>query len=285
MHLRKNIQLTGAEGRPFLMDLYTSDNPKGHLIILCHGFKGFKDWGCWHEMAKYFTGEGYHFIKFNYSHNGTTVDHPMEFEDLDAFGRNTFSKELIDLGKVIQRAESLREKGELDFDKLHLIGHSRSGPIVIVKGLEDDRVATVTTWAGVSDLKGMLTRHMIEEWKRNGVIYIANARTGQQMPLSYDLYLDYMEQEYRFDLAKVEVKRRPPMHFLHGDQDEAVPYSAALELKSFFPWAKVDIIPETGHTFDCRHPQSEPLPPAAMKLLTLSSEWILSTESGGKGTI
>ncbi|WP_435524823.1 hypothetical protein [Chryseobacterium indoltheticum] len=37
-------------------------------------------------------------VKFNFSHNGTTVEDPENFADLEAFGNNNYSKELSDLG-------------------------------------------------------------------------------------------------------------------------------------------------------------------------------------------
>ena len=275
MNIRPNIHLTGAGNRPFLLDLYVADTPNGHLLIFCHGFKGFKDWGGWHEMAKYFASNGFHFVKFNFSHNGTTPDAPLDFDDLTAFGNNTFSKELFDLECVLDWVEQEKESGRLDYQHIHLIGHSRSGPIVLVKGQESPRIASVTTWAGVADLKGMLTRHTIEIWKKEGVIYIANARTNQQMPLFFSLYEDYMSNESRLDLDLLPKSRPIPIHIIHGDIDQAVPVEAADQLQSFFSRAKVDIIKGADHTFGCKHPQDTPLTEAARELITLTSSFIL----------
>ena len=40
------------------------------------------------------------FVKFNFSHNGTTLESPSDFKDLESFGNNNFSKELYDLIKL-----------------------------------------------------------------------------------------------------------------------------------------------------------------------------------------
>ena len=82
---------------------YTNDYKK--IIIFSHGFKGFKDWGPFNEIAKYFASLDYIFVKFNFSHNGTSVDDALNFVDLDSFGNNNFSKELDDLGLVIDFVE------------------------------------------------------------------------------------------------------------------------------------------------------------------------------------
>ena len=71
------------------------------IVIFCHGYKGFKDWGAWNLMAEAFAEAGFFFIKFNFSHNGGTVEQPIDFPDLEAFGNNNYTKELDDLESVI----------------------------------------------------------------------------------------------------------------------------------------------------------------------------------------
>ena len=98
----KDIIINGSGKNPILLDVtFNSDyNPK-KIIIFCHGFKGFKDWGPFNELADYFALQGFVFVKFNFSYNGTTVKKPLEFKDLDSFGNNNFCIELDDLGLVI----------------------------------------------------------------------------------------------------------------------------------------------------------------------------------------
>src|ERR1700710_2178612 len=104
--IKKEIfTIPGAKGRNMLMDLtYDDAHPKAPLVIFAHGFKGFKDWGSHNLMANYFVEHGYRFLKFNFSHNGTTPDKPLDFADLIAFSENTFSIELDDLNAVIDFA-------------------------------------------------------------------------------------------------------------------------------------------------------------------------------------
>lgn len=92
-------------------------------------------------MAQEFAKSGYLFVKYNFSHNGTTVNNQVEITELDAFGKNNFSLELFDLGCVIDfivSTENLAE--EIDSDKLFLIGHSRGGAITLLKVAEDSRI-------------------------------------------------------------------------------------------------------------------------------------------------
>jgi predicted dienelactone hydrolase len=99
---KKDIVLQSPHGRPFLADVfYVANEQKKPVVILSHGFSGFKDWGSFDLVAGTFAEAGFVFVKHNFSHDGTTIDHPVDFVDLEAFGNNNFTKELDDLGVVI----------------------------------------------------------------------------------------------------------------------------------------------------------------------------------------
>ena len=40
------------------------------VVVCCHGFKGFKDWGCWPSVAIKIAEAGFAVITFNFSRNG-----------------------------------------------------------------------------------------------------------------------------------------------------------------------------------------------------------------------
>src|SRR6056297_3498830 len=94
----ENLIYSGADDRMSPFDVFLSgsgaDKP---LVVFAHGYKGFKDWGAWHLVGKAFAEAGFDFLKFNFSHNGGTVAEPIDFPDLHAFSRNTYTKELEDL--------------------------------------------------------------------------------------------------------------------------------------------------------------------------------------------
>ena len=110
MNVIKNFVLNRTIKKPIVIDVYSSHkNKPAPVIIFCHGYKGFKDWGAWSLMAEQFAIEGFHFIKFNFSHNGGTMDTPIDFPDLEAFGQNNYSKELEDLKALIDKIEGDEE--------------------------------------------------------------------------------------------------------------------------------------------------------------------------------
>lgn len=71
------------------------------LILLAHGFKGFKDWGPWPLLSEQIASEGFCLCKFNFSFNGVVPDNLNEITDAEVFGYNNFSKELDDLDRLL----------------------------------------------------------------------------------------------------------------------------------------------------------------------------------------
>ena len=61
--IKKKFVIESGGSRPIVGDLtYINSNQEKDLIIFCHGYKGFKDWGCWNLMANKFVSSGFHFL-------------------------------------------------------------------------------------------------------------------------------------------------------------------------------------------------------------------------------
>ena len=162
--------------RNFLIDFF-GERKKAPLIIFSHGFKGFKDWGLFNQIAEYFVKQGFSFAKYNFSHNGTTLKNPTEFLALEAFGNNNYSKELDDLDLVIDYLITQKKiESFIDLSKIYLIGHSRGGGISILKSIDNKKVKKLITWSSPVDFSNRFTLDLTK-WKKEGVIYVLNGRT------------------------------------------------------------------------------------------------------------
>ncbi len=264
MITQKNILLTSESGRPFLLDYYLpEDTANCPLVIFAHGFKGFKDWGCWHLMATEFVNAGYAFVKFNFSHNGTTPAQPLEFGDLEAFGQNNYTKELQDLDSVLNWVETSSNwphPNSIDNNRIALIGHSRGGGISIIKASNDERIKALITWAAVAslDYSWHKKKEQIKEWKEAGVLRALNGRTKQMMPLYYQLFEDFVANENTYNTEVALQKRTDlPMLIIHGSADPAVPFAAAEQLKKWRPKAELIRLDGADHVFGGKHPWPE----------------------------
>ncbi|WP_224487967.1 alpha/beta hydrolase family protein [Robertkochia flava] len=249
--------LEGKHERPIPLDLYTPKQQNGDLAVFCHGYKGFKDWGCWDLVAREFVREGVSFLKFNFSHNGGTIEQPIDFPDLEAFALNNFTKEMDDLQTVIEwvcgdGASRVESENTVN---IHLIGHSRGGGIVTLKAAEENRVATVTSWAGVSDFKSRFAdKKALDYWRANGVIYVENSRTKQQLPHYYQFYEDFVANEERFTIRAAATSLDLPHLIVHGTEDPTVDLKEAMALKSWNPDARLHVIEGADHVFGGKHP-------------------------------
>ncbi len=270
----KNIVLKGIHGKPIVTDVYFKDDGQAKpIVIFCHGYKGFKDWGAWDVMAKTFAAAGFFFIKFNFSHNGGTVTQPIDFPDLEAFGANNYSIELDDLGKVIDWIHTSETfKRQIETQKLYLIGHSRGGGIVTIKAEEDQRIHKVVTYAGVSDYaKRNPTGDALDAWRNTGVRYVKNGRTQQDMPHDYQFYEDFIANETRLTIKRAVSQLKIPYLIVHGDADTSVLIEEAQDLFWWYPLSQLEVIPNADHVFNTKHPWDKEAPSAALKTVITST--------------
>jgi len=266
----KNIIIPGADKLPITLDIFfVKEQEQKPVVIYAHGFNGFKDWGNFDLIAEKFLAAGYVFVKFNFSHNGTTPETPEEFTNLEAFGNNNYTKQLTDLQLVMDWVCDPGNKYQsiLDIDNIFLIGHSMGGGIAILYAAEDKRVKKLITWASISECKtpwGSWPVDKMDEWKQTGVAWYHNSRTHQQMPMYYQLYEDYIQNRERLDIQKAIGQLDIPVLICHGTADPAVPVESAYTLKNRQPSAQL-FINDSDHVFGRKHPWTDHELPAAMK--------------------
>ncbi len=261
-----NIRLQNPETRDFLADaFYPETDEKLPLVIFVHGYKGYKDWGAWNLMAEKLAEAGFFFVKFNASHNGTTVEDPYHFADLEAFGNNNYSKELSDLGVVI---DHFVKAPQVDDQKIILIGHSRGGGISIIKTYEDERINGLITLASVDTLERFPKDEALENWKKEGVYYVLNGRTQQEMPHYYQFYEDFENNIHRFDVERATEMAKAYVLVIHGTDDESVNVKNAEHLHILNPNSELFLVENADHTFGSKEPWTEKELPENLSIVT-----------------
>ncbi|MGY4538559.1 pimeloyl-ACP methyl ester carboxylesterase [Mucilaginibacter sp. UYNi724] len=260
MIVKQHYTIPGAKGRGMAADItYDTLHPYAPLVIFAHGIRGFKDWGAHNLVANYFAENGFRFLKFNFSHNGTTADKPTEFADLIAFSDNTFSFELEDLKSVIDFACGGSAIPRVK--SVYVIGHSLGGGISIVKTAEDKRIAKLVTMAAISSFHNLWPKDAEKQWRLQGVMYMKNSRTGQNMPYKSSLLKDLDDNPTRLDIPLRASEITQPWLIIHGDADTSVPLSHAELLYGAQPLAQLVVIPTADHVFNASEPyQSAELP-------------------------
>lgn len=272
---KKDIIIEGKHQKPILMDVFYDDRKKEQpIIIFCHGYKGFKDWGAWDLVANTFAEAGFFFVKFNFSHNGGTIQQPIDFPDLEAFGNNNYIKELDDLTSVLDYiiAPNFECKQLINQDNVTLIGHSRAGGITTIKTSEDARITKLITWAGVSDYEQRFPKGIaFQTWKNEGIYYIENGRTKQQMPHYFQFYTSFIENKERLTISDAMKKIEVPHLIVHGTADTTVSLKEAENLHSWSPKSELFLVKGADHVFGAKHPWKQKDMPKDLVTITEKS--------------
>lgn len=275
MKIIKNIVVNSKHhAKPIATDVFfIKNNTKKPLVIFCHGYKGYKDWGAWNLAAKVFAKKSLFFVKFNFSHNGGTIENPIDFPDLEAFGENNFIKELDDLDDVIEWALNNPEfKNEINPERITLIGHSRGGGIVTIKASENKNITKVISWAGVSDFGARFPKgEQLAAWKEQGISYILNSRTNQKMPHLYSFFQNFKENESRLTIKNAVNRIKIPHLIIQGENDEVVLPIEAKNLHSWNPKSELFFIKEMNHPLGCTQPYKNSSMPIHLKKVVMKS--------------
>jgi len=247
------VRLTGHDGGPLRVDVRTGAR-RGEArptVVICHGFKGFKDWGFFPRTAERLALAGFTAVSFNFSGSGVGED-GESFDEVERWAAQTISGDLADLATVVEFVAA----GGAPW--IGLLGHSRGGATALVHAARDARVRALVTWAAVCRYLRW-PEDDVERWRREGTIDVVNSRTGQVLPIRRNL-LDDMEANGRgtLDVLAAAAKLRAPWLIAHGTEDETVPLDDArrLHAASLAAGGRSELltVEGTGHTFGVRHP-------------------------------
>jgi uncharacterized protein len=108
-------------------------------VVICHGFKGFMEWGFFPYLAELLADRGFVVVRF----------------------------EMADLSAVLEATGEAIATGRVDRRRLGLFGHSHGSGNAILAAAREPRVRALVTWAAVA------TSH------REDLDILAAARTRQ----------------------------------------------------------------------------------------------------------
>ncbi len=261
--IHKNFTFTNPDAELIRADAHYREGVKdAPVVVICHGFKGFKNWGFFPALVDTLASAGYFAITFNFSRNGIGSD-LQNFTELDLFSKNTYTHELTDLACIFDAISSrTMGKGIADPERIGLMGHSRGGGIALLYAQTDSRVNTLVTWSAIATVH-RYSPDYIGEWKKNGFIEIENKRTGQLMRVTTDLLDDLEKNKIDLDILSAAGKIDIPTLIIHGQDDESVPVKEAQSIYDHLvtPSKELMIIEGGTHTFGASHPlESRPEP-------------------------
>ena len=244
------IVLTGADGGPLRVDVRSGARP-GEVrpaVVICHGFKGFKDWGMFPRLADRLARAGFLAVSFNFS--GSGVSGGDEFDEPERWYRQKPSADLADLRAVV---DYLVANGS---QWIALVGHSRGGGLAIVQAARDARIKALVTWAAVDHFLRW-PMDVIQQWRETGSVDVVNQRTGQVLAIGRDALDDWDRYgDNLLDVMAAAHQIRVPWLIVHGTEDATVPVEVGRILAEVSGAAETEtlIVEGASHTFGARHP-------------------------------
>ncbi len=240
-------------------DIYfTNDLSNYPVVIVSHGFKGWKDWGFLPYLAEQISLRNALAITFNYSHNGKP-DETGFLTDIENFAGNSIACEIGDLQFLVNSLEkNLLQISEEVFSEwngeIYLVGHSLGAGISLIAGSEMEVVKKIVLLASV----GIFDRYTFRQkrlWERQGFIEFPNQTTNQILKLNYEFLEDLETHKSDYDLLKIISEISKPVLMIHGEQDFTVPLKEILPMMNANNnFVRSKVIPRTGHTFGIVHP-------------------------------
>lgn len=284
------IEIPTPDGAAVRGDLYLprERTPTG-VVILCHGFKGYKTWGFFPYLAGRIRDAGMAALAIDFSLNGTfpdesarespeTTPQGTRYTRPDLFRMNTVAREIQDLAAALHSLSRDGFGGRIDpASPVGLFGHSRGGVSAILNALENERVGALCTWS-TPDHPDHFTARQKEIWRRCGEYDFTDAIDGARLALSA-AYLDDIETHRdEYDLLRRVGDLRVPHLIVHGEMDLAVPVRCAHALHDAERKLcdKKLVIVRTGHTFGVSDPpglDADDPPRAMVEASDVTVEW------------
>jgi uncharacterized protein len=247
-------------------------------VVLCQGFKGFKDWAFFPVLARALALRGHAAVSFNLSRSGVGDD-GVDFSALELFADQTHARNVTEIRAVL---EAVREGGIVPgvIRAMGLFGHSRGGGEAVLAAAADRRIDALVTWSAISTVDRW-SEEQKATWERGDRVLIPNARTRQQMPVGPGYWRDLRENRDRLDITSAAATLDVPWLIVHGEEDETVPSSEGRLLRrAAGDSAELLLLAGTGHTFGASHPCEE-VSPALDGALQVTTSWF-DTHLAGK---
>lgn len=227
--------LRNAAGERLDASFHPGAEGRKDLLVLGHGVTANKDRPFLVALAEAVSAAGIAVLRFSFAGNGESEG---RFED------STISKEVADLGSVLDRVEA-------DGWRIGYAGHSMGGAVGVLRASSDPRITALISLAGMV--------HTAD---------FAQRKFGDQQPgasLMWDKPDCPLSQAYMDDMAAIDTvveKGRDilvPWLLVHGDADTVVPPHDATDIVAVAgQYAQLVELPGADHVF------SEPAMTAAM---------------------
>jgi dipeptidyl aminopeptidase/acylaminoacyl peptidase len=272
--LEHSFRISNPSGDDIRGDMrYAVGTRTAPVVVICHGFTAFKDWGPFPYFGKRFAEHGFITVAFNFSHNGIGTN-PRKFTEFEKFSTNTIGKELEDLRAIIDALDKgTLGAGVVDPGRIAVVGHSRGGAIALLGAGEDRRIRAVAAWATVATVH-RYTRHQQETWERQGYLPVSVRSSKTRLRFGLSVLQDLEANRIRYDLERAMHELHIPVLLVHGKADVSVRPEEPMRLYAASDKSTTELVllDHVGHTFGAKHP-FRGHHPAVDHIIDLTAQW------------
>ncbi len=278
------FEIEGADGGPLRGDLYPA--PGEAPVVLCHGFRSYKDWGFLPLLASHLAGEGLPAVTFSFSGSGV-ADRSGAFAEPERFRLNTYTRELEDLRRVLDwaagRLGAQTRPGSAP--RFGLAGHSRGGAVALLHAAGDPRIRCVAA-LGTPRAIGVWPDRHFRSWERGEDAETLDFRTGGRLRLGPQYLEDIRRLGDRLDVTRAVSALSVPLLVVQGSRDAIVSMeeARALAAAGAANMTELLVVEGAGHGFEAGDVIRR-TPPQLLDMVEAVTawmrRWLAAPEAGG----
>lgn len=264
----RNWSIAGSAGETIYGNSHEPTEPPRGVVLLLHGFLGYKDYGLFPYLAERIAGFGWIAHRFNFSHSGMT-NRIETFERPDLFERDTWNRQIEDVDAVLSAIDA----GELVGCGLPyvLYGHSRGGVTALLAAGRRFRSGAGGLPAGVitaaaPDFTNRFDEAQQADLLQRGFVEVVSNRTQQTLRVGRAFLAEQLDDPAGHDLRAHIAALACPVLIVHGSVDATVPPRCAKALAAAVNVDKASpemlFVPHGDHVFNTPNPMPDDAPPS-----------------------
>ncbi len=221
------------------------------VVIICHGFMAFKDWGMYPFVGESFAKNNFASVTFNFSHNGIS-NNLNKITDYKNFEENTISKEISDLKILLNEIETgSLNKNFFNLDQIFLVAHSRGTGIAVLETANNKKIKLLATWSPISTFDRWTETQKLR-WKQNGFLPATNNFSSHPLKIGIELLNNIESNKNKFNIFSAAKKISVPWLIIQGMEDLITPPK---ETEKIFSVANKDktkyiLLEKVGHLYN-----------------------------------
>ncbi|MBT6269286.1 MAG: hypothetical protein HOI88_02925 [Phycisphaerae bacterium] len=239
-------KIEGSRGQCIHGTTHEPESVTVGVVLIGHGFKGYKDYGMLPWLAEQFVKRGWIAHRFNFSHSGMLAeDGPFVRPDLfEAASWNTQVEDLEILTKALQ----------VEGIPMIILGHSRGGlASLLALGRGTVEVDGIISLSAPSQCN-QLTAESQQALLQDGFIESPSSRTNQVLRVGTNFLQEQLDDPEGHDLLALLKTNKNNVLLIHGEEDPTVPVAAAHAIHAVLPASTMKPIPGGDHVFNTQNP-------------------------------